>query len=256
MLLQDKTGLILGVANKRSIAWSVARSADDAGARVVLAYQNERLLENVTDLAATLKNKPLLFPCDVTSEDQMDALMEHVTRECGHLDFLVHGLAFSSRDELQGHFYDTTQGNWDLSMQISAFSLTALTRRALPLMEDRRGSILTLTYLGSERVVPHYNVMGVCKAALEASVRYLAADVGPKGHRVNAISAGPIKTLAAAGIKGFSGMLDNVAERSPLRRNVDAAEVGDASLFFLSDLSRAVTGEVLFVDCGYHIVGV
>jgi len=254
-MLKDKTGVILGVANKRSISWHIAKAADRAGARLVLTYQNERLLRGITELAGQLEREPILVPCDVTDEGQMDALFEIVSAESGHLDFLVHGLAFSKREELVGPFYDTTLENWQIAMQISSYSLSALTRRAAPLMEGRSGSILSLSYIGGERVIPHYNVMGVCKAALESSVRYLAADLGPHGHRVNAISAGPIKTLAAAGVKGFSQMLDVVAERSALKRNLDGGEVGDAALFFLSDLSRAVTGEVLFVDCGYHAMG-
>lgn len=255
-MLKGKTGLILGVANKRSIAWHIAQAADRHGARLILTYQGERLLRGIESLAEQLSQPPLLLPCDVTDEDQMDAVFAAIQDQVGHLDFLVHGLAFSKREELEGPFHDATLENWQIAMQVSAYSFPALVRRAVPLMEGRSGSCLTLTYIGAERVIPHYNVMGACKAALESSVRYLSADVGPHGHRVNAISAGPIKTLAASGVKGFSTMLDVVAQRSALKRNVGASEVGDASVFFLSDLSRAVTGEVMFVDCGYHAMGI
>ncbi|MAB91220.1 MAG: enoyl-[acyl-carrier-protein] reductase FabI [Planctomycetes bacterium] len=254
-MLKGKTGLILGVANKRSIAWHIARAADREGARLVLTYQNERLLKSIEPLAEQLSERPLILPCDVSDEGQMDAVFESIRDQVGHLDFLVHGLAFSKREELNGPFYDATLENWQIAMQVSAYSFPALVRRALPLMDGRSGSFLTLTYLGADRVIPNYNIMGVAKAALESSVRYLAADVGPHGHRVNAISAGPIKTLAASGVKGFSTMLEVVGGRSAMKRNLDGSELGDASLFFLSELSRAVTGEVMFVDCGYHAMG-
>ncbi|NRA95723.1 MAG: enoyl-ACP reductase [Planctomycetes bacterium] len=255
-MLKGKTGLILGVANKRSIAWHIARAADHHGAKIVLTYQNERLLRGLERILEQLSEPPLLLQCDVTDEGQMDAVFASIRDQVGHLDFLVHGLAFSKREELEGPFHDTTLENWQIAMQVSAYSFSALVRRAVPLMEGRSGSFLTLTYLGAERVIPHYNVMGAAKAALEASVRYLSADVGPRGHRVNAISAGPIKTLAASGVKGFGQMLEVVAERSALKRNLGADEIGDAAVFFLSDLSRAVTGEVMFVDCGYHAMGI
>jgi enoyl-[acyl-carrier protein] reductase I len=254
-MLNGKTGTIFGIANKRSIAWAIARAADRAGADLVITYQNERLQRNLQSLAEELSRPPLLLPCDVTDGKQADALFEAVRRERPHLDFLVHSLAYARKEDLDGEFHDTPLEGWQTALHVSAFSLTALVRRALPLLEGRRGSILTLSYLGGERVIPHYNIMGVAKAALECSVRYLAADLGPAGHRVNAISAGPIKTLAASGVSGFSAMLDIVAARSPMRRNVELEEVGDAALFFLSDLSRAVTGEVLYVDCGYHVMG-
>ena len=254
-MLSNKTGIILGVANKRSIAWAVARAADRAGARLVLTYQTERFRNGIEGLVSELSQPPLLIQCDVSDEAQIDALMDEVRESFGHLDFMVHALAFAKKEELDGAFYDTSLEGWQIAMQVSAYSLTALTRRALPLMEGRRGSIITLSYLGGQRVVPHYNVMGVAKAALESSVRYLAADAGPQGHRVNAISAGPIKTLAAAGISGFSKVLERVEERAAMRRNVEPAEVADAAVFLLSDMSRAITGEVLYVDCGYHIMG-
>lgn len=254
-LLQGKTGVILGVANKRSIAWAIAKAADEAGARLVLTYQGERLLRSLEPLASELTTEPLLLPCDVTDDAQMDEVFARIGQEWGALDFLVHALAYAPKAALEGRFLDTDDDGWRLALKISAQSFPDLARRAAPLMEGRSGSLLTLSYLGAERVVPHYNVMGVAKAALEASVRYAAADLGPAGHRVNAISAGPIKTLAASGISGFSKMLDVVAERSPMKRNVLASEVGDAALFFLSDLSRAVTGAVLHVDCGYGVMG-
>jgi enoyl-[acyl-carrier protein] reductase I len=255
MLLKGKVGVILGVANKRSIAWAIARRSAEEGAELVVTYQNERLKENVVGLAEELATKPLLLPCDVSDEKQIDVLFDGIREKHGGLDFLVHALAFARREELEGQFLNTAPEGFQVALGISAYSLVALARRAVPLMEGRKGSFVTLTYLGSERAVESYNVMGVAKAALEAAVRYLAVDVGPKGHRVNAISAGPIKTLAASGVSGFSKVLEVVRERSPLRRNVDVMEVADAAVFFLSDLSRGVTGEVLFVDSGFHAIG-
>jgi enoyl-[acyl-carrier protein] reductase I len=255
MSLTGKTGLIVGVANKRSIAWAIAQSAASAGARLALTYQGERLEENVRELAATLQD-PLLLPCDVTDDGQIAGVFDAIDKEFGGLDFLVHGAAFARREELSAPFVEATREGFRLALDISAYSLIALSRAALPLMERRGGgSILTLTYLGSERVFPNYNVMGVAKAALEASVRYLAADLGPRGIRVNAISAGPIKTLAAAGISGFSGILQHYRDRAPLRRTVDTAEVADAAMFLLGPAGRAVTAEVLMVDGGYHATG-
>jgi enoyl-[acyl-carrier protein] reductase I len=255
MLLKGKVGVVLGVANKRSIAWAIARRAVEEGAELVLTYQNERLKENVVGLAEELNPKPLLLPCDVSDEKQIDALFDAIRQKHTGIDFVVHALAFARREELEGQFLNTAAEGFQIALSVSAYSLVAIARRAVPLMEGRKGSFLTLTYLGSERAVASYNVMGVAKAALEASVRYLAADVGPMGHRVNAVSAGPIKTLAASGVSGFSKILDIVKERSPLRRNVDVMEVADASIFFLSDLSRGVTAEVLFVDSGFHAIG-
>ena len=255
MPLTGKTGLIVGVANKRSIAWAIAQAAASAGARLAVTYQGERLEENVRDLAAGLQN-PVLLPCDVTDDGQIAAVFEAIAREFDGLDFLVHGAAFAPREELAAPFVQTTREGFRLSLDISAYSLIALARGALPLMERRgAGSILTLTYLGSERVFQNYNVMGVAKAALESTVRYLAADLGPKGIRVNAISAGPIKTLAASGISGFSGILQHYRDRAPLRRTVDAAEVAEAAMFLLGPAGRAVTAEVLMVDGGYHATG-
>ena len=255
MELNGKHGLIVGVANKRSIAWAIAQATAAAGARLAVTYQGERLEENVRDLAAALTD-PLILPLDVTDDGQIARVYESIDREFGGLDFLVHGAAYAPREELAAPFVQTSREGFRLSLDISAYSLVALARGALPLMERRGGgSILTLTYLGSERVFQNYNVMGVAKAALEASVRYLAADLGPKGIRVNAISAGPIKTLAASGISGFSGILQHYRDRAPLRRTVDTAEVADAALFLLGPAGRAVTAEVLMVDGGFHATG-
>ncbi|MDQ3168867.1 MAG: enoyl-ACP reductase [Acidobacteriota bacterium] len=253
--LEGMHGLVIGVANKRSIAWAIAQKASQAGARIALTFQGERLEENVRDLSAGL-DRALVLPCDVTSDAQIDDVFSIIDREFGSLDFVVHGAAFAPREELMAPFVDTSRDGFRLALDVSAYSLIALSKRAAPLMERKGGgSILTLTYLGSERVFPNYNVMGVAKAALEASVRYLASDLGPKGIRVNAISAGPIKTLAAAGISGFSNILQIYRERAPLRRTVDAGEVADAALFLIGNTGRAVTGEVMLVDGGFHVMG-
>jgi len=242
-LLEGKTGLVMGVANKRSIAWGIANAANKAGARLILTYQNERLGENVRDLAPQLTN-PLLLPCDVSNDGEITTLMSRIGEEVGHLDFLIHALAYAPREDFR------------IALDVSAYSLVAVSGAALPLMKDRQAGIVTLTYLGAERVIQNYNVMGVAKAALEASVRYLANDLGPHGVRVNAISAGPIKTLAASAVGGISGMIKLNAERAPLRKQVDLDEVGDAALFLISPLSRGISGEVIYVDSGYHILGV
>ena len=255
--LNGKHGLVVGVANKRSIAWAIAEAASGAGARLAVTYQGERLEENVRELSASLQ-EPLILPCDVTSDQQIADLFTRVGQEFGGLDFLVHGAAFAPREELAAGFpfVQTSRAGFSLTLDVSAYSLIALARGAMPLMEARGGgSIVTLTYLGSERVFQNYNVMGVAKAALEASVRYLAADLGPKNIRVNAISAGPIKTLAASGISGFSSILQVYRDRAPLRRTIDTAEVADAAMFFLSPAGRGVTAEVLMVDAGYHATG-
>jgi enoyl-[acyl-carrier protein] reductase I len=253
--LEGKTGLIVGVANKRSIAWAIAQAAAAAGARLAVTYQGERLEENVRELTANLRD-PLILPCDVADDGQIAAVFEAIDREFGGLDFVVHGAAFAPREELSAPFVQTSREGFRQSLDISAYSLIALSRAALPLMERRGGgSILTLTYLGSDRVFQNYNVMGVAKAALESTVRYLAADLGPKSIRVNAISAGPIKTLAASGVSGFSSILQIYRERAPLRRTVDTAEVADAAMFLLGPAGRAVTAEVLMVDGGYHATG-
>jgi enoyl-[acyl-carrier protein] reductase I len=249
-------GLIVGVANKRSIAWSIAQAAAAGGARVALTYQDERLRENVEELAATLDHDPLIVPCDVVRDAQLDDLFERLDREFGGLDFVVHGAAFAPRAELAVRFVQTSRDGFRVALDVSAYSLISLARGALPLMERRGGgSIVTLTYLGSQRVFPNYNVMGVAKAALEATVRYLAADLGAQNIRVNAISAGPIRTLAASGISGFTDILQVYRDRAPLHRNVEAAEVADAAMFLLGPAGRAVTGEILMVDAGYHAMG-
>jgi enoyl-[acyl-carrier protein] reductase I len=254
--LAGKVGLIVGVANKRSISWAIAQAAEAAGARLALTYPSDRLEENVRELAATLKS-PLVLPCDVTSDEQIATLAATLDREFGGLDFLVHGAAFARREELDSAFIETSREGFRVALDISAYSLIGLSRGVKPLMEKRGGgSILTLTYLGSQRVFTNYNVMGVAKAALEASVRYLAADLGSQNIRVNAISAGAIKTLAAAGISGFSSILQVYRDRAPLRRSVDQKEVADAALFLLGPASRAITGEVLMVDAGFHAVGI
>jgi enoyl-[acyl-carrier protein] reductase I len=219
-----------------------------------VTYQGERLKENVDELAAQL-DRPLILPCDVTRDEDLDALAASVKEAFGGLDFLVHAVAFAQREELDGEFVNTSREGYRLAQDISSYSLTALARRVAPLMEGRAGSILTLSYLGGERVVPHYNVMGVAKAALEMSVRYLAADLGPRGIRVNALSAGPIKTLAASGVHGLGKMLEYHRTHAPLRKNTEQAEVGDAAVFLLSHLSRGVTGEVMHVDNGFHVLG-
>jgi enoyl-[acyl-carrier protein] reductase I len=249
-----KTGLIVGVANKRSIAWAIAQATARRGARLAITFQG-RFEEHVHELAEGL-DSPLILPCDVSNDSEIEAVFARVGAEFGGLDFVVHGAAFAPRDELSAPFVNTSREGFRTALDISAYSLIALTRGAMPLMETRGGgSVLTLTYLGSKRVFPNYNVMGVAKAALESTVRYLAADVGPKNIRVNAISAGPIKTLAAAGISGFSSILNVYRDRAPLRRNVEAAEVGEAGAFLLSDAGKAITGEILMVDAGFHATG-
>src|SRR2546425_5676609 len=253
MLLDGKTGLIIGVANKHSIAWAIAQSTAGQGAQLLFNYQNERLRENVEELVATMPGAKA-FACDVGSDAEIVSLMQHVQKEFGRLDFLVHSVAFAPREELTGQFVNTTRQGFATALDVSAYSLVAVTRAALPLMTDG-GSVVTLTYLGAERVVPHYNVMGVAKAALEATVRYLAHDLGPKNIRVNAISAGPVKTLAARGISGFGDMLKSHAERAPMKRNVDTAEIGATAAFLLSEAGSGITGETIYVDCGYNIMG-
>ncbi len=254
MLLEGKLGLVLGIANKRSIAWGIARSVAREGARLAVTYQGERLEENVRELAQSLKD-PLILPCDVAKDEDLVALAQAVGKEFGSLDFVVHAVAYALREELDGEFLNTSREGYRIAQDISSYSLTAVARHAVPLMEGRGGSIVTLTYLGGERVVPHYNVMGVAKAALDMSVRYLASDLGPKGIRVNAISAGPIKTLAASGVHGISKMLEYHRTHAPLRKNTEQEEVGDVALFLVSPLSRGLTGEIIHVDGGFHVMG-
>lgn len=253
MLLEGKKGLVIGVANKHSIAWAIAQSVASQGARLLFNYQNERLKQNVEELAATVPGAKA-FACDVGSDAEIASLMQQVQKEFGRLDFLVHSLAFAPREELTGQFINTTRQGFATALDVSAYSLVAVARAAMPLMTEG-GSIVTLSYLGAERVVPHYNVMGVAKAALECSVRYLAYDLGPKNIRVNAISAGPIKTLAARGVSGISKMIDHHKEFAPLRRPTEQGEVGDTALFLVSSLGRGITGEVIYVDGGYNIIG-
>ena len=253
MLLEGKKGLIIGVANKHSIAWAIAQAAAREGAQMLFSYQNERLRENVEELVQTLPGASACV-CDVGDDGQIAAMMKQAAEKLGRLDFLVHSLAFAPREELTGEFVNTTRQGFATALDVSAYSLVAVTRAAMPLMTEG-GSVVTLTYLGSERVVPHYNVMGVAKAALEATVRYLAHDLGPKNIRVNAVSAGPIKTLAARGVSGISKMVDHHRAFAPLRRATEQGEVGDTALFLMSPLGRGITGEVIYVDGGYHILG-
>jgi enoyl-[acyl-carrier protein] reductase I len=255
-LLADTTGLVMGVANKRSIAWGIAQALGAAGMRLAFTYQGERLKPNVEELADTLPGS-LTLPCDVTSDAEIAAVFESLGREFGRLHALVHSLAWAPPDELKGAFVDTSRDGFRAAHDISAYSLVAVTRAALPLLEaSGAGSVIAMTYYGSEKVTGTYNVMGAAKAALEASVRYLAADLGPRGVRVNAISAGAVNTLAGRGVRGFTSMLNHYAEHSPLRRNVELREIGDAALFLASSMSSAITGEVLHVDGGYNIMGV
>src|SRR5688572_21841765 len=253
--LSGKVGLIVGVANKRSIAWAIAQAASAAGATLVLTYQS-RFEDHVSELAATLNPRPLVLPLDVQNDAENDAVFENIRQHHGGLDFVVHGVAFANREDISNPFVQTSRQGFGLALDISAYSLIALARGAKPLMDARGGgSIVTLTFLGSDRVFPNYTVMGVAKAALEATVRYLAADLGPQNIRVNAVSAGPIKTISAMGIGGFSSILGVYRDRAPLRRNVDTTEVGEAAAFLLSDAGRGITGEVLMVDSGFHVIG-
>jgi enoyl-[acyl-carrier protein] reductase I len=252
-LLAGKRGLIMGVANDRSIAWGVAKAAAEQGAELAFTFQGEALEKRVRPLAASVDSE-MVMPCDVTDDASMDAVFEQITEKWGGLDFMVHAIAYADKDELKGRYVDTTAGNFARSVDISCYSFTTLCQRAEKLMPNG-GSIVTLTYYGAERVMPHYNVMGVAKAALEASVRYLAADLGPSNIRVNSISAGPIKTLAASGIGDFRYILKWNEYNSPMRRNVGIDEVGGAAMYLLSDLGSAVTGETHHVDCGYNVVG-
>jgi enoyl-[acyl-carrier protein] reductase I len=252
-LLQGKRGLIMGVANDRSIAWGIASACAAHGAELAFTYQGDALHKRVKPLAESV-GSPHVLPCDVTDQASIDAVFQTLERDWGKLDFLVHGIAFSDKNELDGLYLNTTRDNFLRTMDISCYSFTAVAQRAVPLMRDG-GSLLTLTYYGAERVMPHYNVMGVAKAALEASVRYLAVDLGGRGIRVNAISAGPIKTLAASGIGDFRYILKWNELNAPLKRNVTIEQVGGAGLYLLSDLGSGVTGEVHHVDSGYHTVG-
>ena len=252
-LMAGKRGVVLGVANNRSIAWGITKTIADQGAEVALTYQGDALKKRVEPLAAEIGAK-LVLPCDVTDTASVDAVFEALAKEWGTIDFLVHAVAFSDKDQLGGRYVDTTEENFAQTLLISCYSFTALAKRAETLMPNG-GSLLTLTYYGAEKVMPHYNVMGVAKAALEASVRYLAADLGKNNIRVNGISAGPIKTLAASGISDFRYILKWNEYNSPLRRTVTIEDVGGGGLYLLSNLSNGVTGEVLHIDAGYHVVG-
>jgi len=243
----------MGVANERSIAWGIAKACHDAGAKVAFTFQGEALEKRVRPLASSIGSE-IILPCDVTNPASIDATFAEIQKQWGDLDFVVHAIAFSNKDELRGRYLDTTADNFALTMNVSVYSFTAVAQRAVPMMKNG-GSLLTLTYYGAERVIPHYNVMGVAKAALEASVRYLASDLGEQKIRVNAISAGPIKTLAFAGINDGRYILKWNELNSPLKRNVSTEEVGNAGLYLLSDLGTGVTGEVMHVDAGYHVVG-
>jgi enoyl-[acyl-carrier protein] reductase I len=255
MLLQDKVALIYGTANHRSFAWHIAQAYAREGARLILTYQGERLGKNVIELAETIPGT-LTLPCDVTDDAQVQAVYDRIGREYGGLDAVVHAVAFANKEDLDGRFVDTSRDGYRLANDISSYSLVAVTRPAIPLFERRGGgSVLTLTYLGAERAIPNYNVMGVAKAALEACVRYLANELGEKNIRVNAISAGPVSTLAARGIAGFTDILEVVRQRAPLRRNIDQDEVADVAAFLASHWARGITGETIYVDAGYHITG-
>jgi enoyl-[acyl-carrier protein] reductase I len=254
-MLQNKFGIIFGVANKRSIAWATAQAMHEAGARLAFTYQGERLKENVEKLTGEEMPDSLVLPCDVTKQEEVDATFKKVAEEFGRLDFLVHSIAFAPREALEGEFVKTERDAFLMALEISAYSLPQLARAAVPLMTDG-GSIVTMTFHGAEKVYQGYNVMGVAKAALESSARYLAADLGPRNIRVNAISAGPIQTLSARGVSDFTKILKVGAERSPLRRNVEPREVGNTALFLCSSLSSGITGEVIYVDCGYNIMGI
>jgi enoyl-[acyl-carrier protein] reductase I len=253
-MLENKVGMIFGVANKRSIAWACALACSRFGARMAFTYQGDRLKENVETLAGTLDDS-LVVPCDVNDQAEVDAAFGAVGKKYGRLDFLVHSIAFAPKEALEGELVTTTREAFRTALEISAFSLTQVALAASPLMTEG-GSIVTMTYYGAEKVVPNYNIMGVAKAALEASTRYLAADLGKNNIRVNAISAGPINTLSARGVKNMGSLLSYVGEKSPLKRNVTASEVGNTALFLVSDLSSGITGETIYVDCGYNIMGI
>ncbi len=253
-MLENKVGMIFGVANQRSIAWACAQACLEKGAKLAFTYQGERLKENVEKLTANLDGA-LVVPCDVTNQSEVDAAFQTVEKQFGKLDFLIHSIAFAPKEALEGEFLMTSREAFVTALEISAFSLPQLARAATPLMKDG-GSIVTMSYYGAEKVVQNYNVMGVAKSALESSVRYLAEDLGKQNIRVNAVSAGPINTLSARGVKNMGAMLRHIAEKSPLRRNVEAREVGNTALFLVSDLASAITGETIYVDCGFNIIGI
>jgi enoyl-[acyl-carrier protein] reductase I len=253
-MLENKVGMIFGVANKRSIAWACAEACAAQGAKLAFTYQGDRLKENVEKLTGQMPDS-LVLPCDVTNQAEVEAAFKSVKEQYGKLDFLIHSIAFAPREALEGEFVTTSRDAFLTAMEISAYSLPQLALAAMPLMTDG-GSIVTMSYYGAEKVVQNYNVMGVAKAALESSTRYLAADLGTHNIRVNAISAGPISTLSARGVKNMGTLLTHIGERSPLKRNVEAREVGNTALFLVSDLSSAITGETIYVDCGFNIIGI
>lgn len=254
-LLEGKTYVVMGVANKRSIAWGIAQALHGAGARLIFTYQGERLKKNVEELIQTLeRDDTLLLPCDVSDDEQIKETFSQIKAEVGVIHGLAHCIAYAKTEELQGEFVNTSRDGYHLAQDISAYSLVAVAREAQSLMSEG-GSIVTLTYLGGERVVPNYNVMGIAKASLDAIVRYLANDLGPKNIRVNAISAGPIRTLAAKGVKDFNSIFKVIEEKAPLRRPVSQEEVGQTALYLLSDMASGVTGEIIHVDSGFHILG-
>jgi len=256
-ILKGKKGLVFGVANKRSIAWGISKAVSAHGAQLAFAYQGERLKEGVEELAKTLPGTSPLYSCDVTKEEDVKSVFEQVGKDFGSLDFLVHCIAFAKKEDLAGRIVDTSRDGFLLAHDISSYSLITLVRGAEPLFEKAGGgSVVALTYLGSDKVVTNYNVMGMAKASLESGVRYLASDLGKKNIRVNGLSAGPVNTLAARGISGFTTMLENHRNRAPLGRNVELEEVGNAAFFLLSPLSSGITGEILYVDCGYRVMGV
>jgi enoyl-[acyl-carrier protein] reductase I len=253
-LLAGKTAVVFGVANKRSIAWAIAQAWHKAGAKLAFTYQGERLKENVEELAGTFGAETLILPCDVSKDDQIAEVFKQVAEQFGKLNMLLHSVAFAPKEALEGEFVNTSREAFRVAHDVSAYSLVALSRAAAPLMTEG-GSIIAMTYYGAEKVVPHYNVMGVAKASLEASTRYLAYDLGPKKIRVNCISAGPVNTLAARGIAGFNDMLKHYEAHSPLKRNVLPEELGATGLFLASEGAAAITGQVIYVDCGYQIMG-
>jgi len=253
-LFEGKKVLVLGVANERSIAWGISQALHAEGAKLGFTYLGENLERRVRPLAESVSSD-LILPCNVTDAKELESVFEEVKKNWGGLDCVVHSIAFAHREDLDGRFMDTSREGFLTALEISAYSLVSVAQKAAPLLKESKGNLITLSYYGAEKVVPHYNVMGVAKAALEASVRYLAYDLGEDGIRVNAISAGPIKTLSAAGIKGFRGMLGEAGDKSPLRRNVTQEEVGKAALFLCSDLASGVTGETVYVDAGYNIMG-
>ena len=253
-ILSGKKIVVMGVANKRSIAWAIARTFHKAGAELAFTYQNERFKDKVEKLVGKEMPGSLLLPCDVSEDTELDNLAAELKSRWGSIHGVVHSLAYAKKEELDGLFADTSREGFLLAQNVSAYSLVAVTQRLYPLMEEG-GTIITLTFQGSQRVVPNYNVMGVAKASLEASVRYLASDLGPQGIRVNAISAGPIKTLSAKGVRDFNRLLDGIEEKTPLRRLATAEDVADAALYLAADMSKAVTGTIHYVDCGYHIMG-